>query len=119
MRRRPENEYELKNEDNLKNEDDLKNENNLKNEDGLKNKNDLKNEDDLKNENDLKNWPFPQNYFVPPPSPFKKLPEIFSMTSHLEGHTTTDVIPNMLSGVKTGNKINIIHTALPSPCKEG
>ena len=27
------------------------------------------------------------------------------MTSHLEGHTTTDVKPDMLSGVQTGNGI--------------
>ena len=46
LRRQPENEYELKNEDNLKNEDDLKNEDNLKTEDDLKNKNNRKNEID-------------------------------------------------------------------------
>ena len=27
------------------------------------------------------------------------------MTSHVEGHTTTDVKPDMLSGVQTGNGI--------------
>ena len=39
------------------------------------------------------------------PPPLKKLPEIFLMTSHLDGHTTTDVKPDMLSGVQTGNGI--------------
>ena len=43
LRRRPQNEYELKYEDDLKNED------HLKNEDGLKNEDDLKNEDNLRN----------------------------------------------------------------------
>ena len=57
-----------------------------------------------KNEADLKNWPLPQNYFAPPP-PLKKLPKILLMTSHLEGHTTTDVKLDMLSGVQTGNGI--------------
>ena len=47
---------------------------------------------------------FPQNYFAPPP-PLRKLPEIFLMTSHLDSHTTTDVKPDMLSGVQTGNGI--------------
>ena len=37
LRRRPQNEYDLKIEDNLKNEGDLKNEDELKNEDNLKN----------------------------------------------------------------------------------
>ena len=46
----------------------------------------------------------PQNCFNPPP-PLKKLPEILLMTSHLEGHTTTDVKPDMLSGVQIGNGI--------------
>ena len=39
------------------------------------------------------------------PPPLKKLPEIFLMTSHLDSHTTTDVKPDMLSGVQTGNGI--------------
>ena len=44
----------------------------------------------------------------------KKLPEIFLMTSHLDSHKTTDVKPNMLSGVKTGNGIpHNRYTALP------
>ena len=42
---------------------------------------------------------------LPPPPPLKKLPETLLMTSHLEGHTTTDVKPHMLSGVQTGNGI--------------
>ena len=60
--------------------------------------------DNLKNDDDLKNWPLPPNYFVPP-LPLKKLPEIFLMTSHLDSHTATDVKPDMLSGVQTGNGI--------------
>ena len=39
------------------------------------------------------------------PPPLKKLPEILLMTSHLEGHMTSDVKPDMLSGVQTGNGI--------------
>ena len=27
------------------------------------------------------------------------------ITSHLDSHTTTDIIPDMLSGVQTGNRI--------------
>ena len=42
------------NEDDLKNEDDLQNEDNLKNEDDLKNGDNLKNEDKLKNYDNLK-----------------------------------------------------------------
>ena len=83
--------------------DDLKNEDGLKNEDNIKNEGDLKNEDDLKNKDELKNWLPPANYFAPPP--LKKLPKILFMTSHLEGHTATDVKPDMLSGVQTGNGI--------------
>ena len=45
----------------------------------------------------------PPNIFCP--FPLKKLPEIFLMTSHLDSHTTTDVKPDMLSGVQTGNGI--------------
>ena len=70
----------------------------------LINEHDLKNEHNLKNEGDLKNWPSPKSYFAPPP-PLKKLPEIFLMTSHLDSHMTTDVKPDMLSGVQTGNGI--------------
>ena len=40
-----------------------------------------------------------------PPPPLNKLPEIFLKTSHLDSHTTTDVKPDMLSGVQTGNGI--------------
>ena len=39
------------------------------------------------------------------PHPLKKLPEIFLMTSQLDSHTTTDVKPEMLSGVQPGNGI--------------
>ena len=49
LRRRPQNEDDLKIEDNLNNEDDLKNEDNLKN------------EEPLKNEYDLKKWRCPKN----------------------------------------------------------
>ena len=31
------------------------------------------------------------------------LPEFFLMTSHLNSHRTTDIKPEMLSGVQTGN----------------
>ena len=40
-----------------------------------------------------------------PPSP-KKLPEIFLRTSHLDSYTVTDVKPDMISGVQTGNGIS-------------
>ena len=39
------------------------------------------------------------------PPPLKKLPEIFLMTSLLDSHMTTDVKPDMLSGVQTGKGI--------------
>ena len=36
--------------------------------------------------------------------PLKRiLPEFFLMTSHLNSHRTTDIKPEMLSGVQTGN----------------
>ena len=39
-----------------------------------------------------------------PHPPLKRiLPEIFLMTSHLNSHRTTDIKPEMLSGVQTGN----------------
>ena len=39
-----------------------------------------------------------------PHPPLKRiLPEIFLMTSHLNSHGTTDIKPEMLSGVQTGN----------------
>ena len=38
------------------------------------------------------------------PHPLKRiLPEIFLMTSHLNSHRTSDIKPEMLSGVQTGN----------------
>ena len=40
----------------------------------------------------------------PPPPPLKKLPD-FIMPSHLDNNTTTDIKPEMLSGVQTGNGI--------------
>ena len=40
-----------------------------------------------------------------PPPPLKKLPEFFFMTSHLDSHKTTDINPEMLSGVQTRNEI--------------
>ena len=45
----------------------------------------------------------PQIILAPPP--LKKLPEIFLMTSHFDSHTTTDVKPDMLSGVQPGDGI--------------
>ena len=45
----------------------------------------------------------PLQFFCPPP--LKKLPEIFLMTSRLDCHTTTDIKPDMLSGVQPGNGI--------------
>ena len=57
----------------------------------IKTEYDHKNKDNLKNDDNLKNWPLPPNYFVPPPLPLKKLPEIFLMTSDLDSHTATDV----------------------------
>ena len=116
LRKRPQIEHGLKNEDDLrnkadlKNKDDIKNEDNLKNEDDLKkeddhkNEDNLKNEDDLKNEDNLKNSPSPK-IFLPSPPPHKKLPDFFLMTSYLDSHMTTDVKPDMLSGVRTGNGI--------------
>ena len=73
---------------------------------GMKN---LKNKDNLKNENDLKN----EDNFKKYPSPQKKgtlllnriLPEFLFMTSHLDGHGTTDTRPETLSCVQTGNGI--------------
>ena len=40
-----------------------------------------------------------------PPPPLKKLPEFFLMTSYLDSQTRTDVKPDMLPGVQTGNGI--------------
>ena len=39
----------------------------------------------------------------PPPLPEKNYLNFFLMTSHCDSHTTTDIKPEMLSGVKTGN----------------
>ena len=61
----------------------------------IKIEDDLKNGDDLKNEEDLKNWPSP---------PLKNY-RIFFMTSHRDSHTTTDVKPEIIPGVQTGNWI--------------
>ena len=60
---------------------------------------------DLKNIGDLKNedWPSPQIILAPPS--LNKLPEIFLMTSHFDSRRTTDVKPDMLSGVQPGNGI--------------
>ena len=54
LRRRPENEVDLKIEDNLKNEDGLKNEEYLQNEGNIENEDNLKNKDDLKMKMTLK-----------------------------------------------------------------
>ena len=45
----------------------------------------------------LKNWP---------PLPLKIYLKFLLMTSPLDSHTKTDVKPEMLSGVQTGNKHN-------------
>ena len=47
---------------------------------------------------------FPTQIILPPP-PLKKFPDIFLMTSYLDSQTTTDVKPDMLSGVQTRNGI--------------
>ena len=60
------------------------NENNPKKED------EFKNEDNYNNDEDLK-----RKYYL----------NTFLMTSQLDSHTTTDVKPEMLSGVQTGNGI--------------
>ena len=60
-----------------------------------KGKDDLKNENDLKNEDDLKKI-IPlhlREYYL----------KFFLMTSHLNSHRTTNIKPEMLSGVQTGN----------------
>ena len=36
---------------------------------------------------------------------FHELPEKLLMTSHLDGHITTDLKPDMPSGIKTGNRM--------------
>ena len=36
---------------------------------------------------------------------FHELPEKLLMTSHLDGHITTGLKPDMLSGIKTGNRM--------------
>ena len=38
-----------------------------------------------------------------PPHLKRILPDFFFMTSHLDSHKTTDIKPEMLSGVQTGN----------------
>ena len=59
----------------------------------LKNEDNLKNENNLKNKDDLKKISSPPHYI---------LPEFFLRTSHLNSHGTTDIKPEMLSGVQTG-----------------
>ena len=78
----------------------IRKKNNPKNEDELKNEDNYKNEQDLENDDDLK-----RKYYL----------NTFLMTSQLDSHTTTDVKPEMLSGVQTGNGIphyKIIYAAL-------
>ena len=61
-----------------------------------KNEDDLKNEYDLKNKDDLKKITCPphlREYYL----------KFFLMISHLNSHRTTDIKPEMLSGVQTGN----------------
>ena len=45
-----------------------------------------------------------QIFFCPPPLPLKDY-IIFFMTSHRDSHITTDVQPEMIPGVQTGNGI--------------
>ena len=67
------------------------------NKDDLKIKDDLKNENDLKNEDDLKKM-------ICPPSQLREYYLIsFLITSPLNSHRTTDIKPEMLSGLQTGN----------------
>ena len=49
-------------------------------------------------------------FFLPPSPPLMKLPESFLMTSHCDSQTTTDIKSEMISGIKTGNRI---YAALP------
>ena len=60
-----------------------------------KNEDDLKNEDDPKNEND----PYPTKETI--------TWNIFLIPSHLNSHRTTDIKPEMLSGVQTGIQLRI------------
>ena len=69
----------------------------------MKNKDNLKYEDDLKNGNDLNNEVDLKKSFCPPHLK-RILPDFFFMTSHLDSHKTTDIKPEMLSGVQTGNE---------------
>ena len=54
-------------------------------------KNNLKNEDDIK------------NIICPPPQLKEYYLKFFLMTFHLNSHGTTDIKPEMFSGVQTGN----------------
>ena len=62
-----------------------------------------KNEDDLKNEHDLKNKDDLKKITCPPPNLREYYLKFFLMISHLNSHRTTDIKPEMLSGVQTGN----------------
>ena len=42
---------------------------------------------------------------LPPSPPIKNLPDFLLMTSHPDSHTTTDVKPEIIPGVQTGNGI--------------
>ena len=56
-----------------------------------------------------------------PTLPLKSYLNFIGMTSHLDSHTTTDVKPDMLSGVQTKNgfhMIDIIYVALPCVHKQ-
>ena len=44
-------------------------------------------------------------HFFAPPSPWKNTWNFLLMTSYLDSHTTTDIQPEMLSGVQTRNWI--------------
>ena len=44
-------------------------------------------------------------FFCPPHNPLKNYLKFFLMTSHCDSQTTTDVKPEMIPGVQTGNGI--------------
>ena len=68
----------------------------------------LKNEYDFKKEDDLKNEDRPQTSISEMTSKMKvtdKMKPTSKLTFHHDSHTTTDVKPEMIPGVLTGNEI--------------
>ena len=47
----------------------------------------------------------PLQIFLPPPLPLKNCLKFYLMTSHSDSHTTTDVKPEIITGIQTGNGI--------------